>query len=90
MFARFSIHAIVNIIFDRRRSFTEISVRAHILLACMAKLRARLPTFLARIWARPLTPAPHTQLIPIIPKHYDLGSTNSAVQITDPTLYLYP
>ena len=52
MFARFSIHAIVNIIFDRRRSFTEISVRAHILLACMAKLRARLPTFLARIGAR--------------------------------------
>ena len=44
--------AMVNIIFDRRRSFTEISVRAHILLASMAKLRARLPTFLARIWAR--------------------------------------
>ena len=37
----FPIGAMVNIIFDRRRSFTKISVRAHFLLACMAKLRAR-------------------------------------------------
>ena len=38
----------VNIIFDRRRSFTKISV---VTLRAMAKLRL-LPTFLARIWAR--------------------------------------